>query len=664
MVGQYRVVAPIGRGGQGHVYKAECAGRFFVLKFFQSRLDSPWGELEIDILRHLEHPNVVRVLGYGRWPDPEQGFLYIVMEHVEGLSLEAHVLKHNPSARRATLLLVKAARALGVVHRRRVLHRDVKPDNLMVRAADGEPVWVDFGVGHLEGRTTLPGERRLPPGTPEFVSPEAYRFLREHSEEEQARYHPCVTDEVWAFGVTSYWLLTDVLPFGERGTNPQMVEDIRTRTPRAPHERNPRVPVALSQVCMRMLEKEPGARHEDLDAAADALEAALAGAGEDTSWDEPLLDPDAPESRTTEEIPGKVVDRNTWERLKQEYKAMRPRRGRVRKARHKPPPPEEPLVAEAGAQPGAHAHGADAAPPELAAPVPSPVGRVLQRVRPVLGGVVPVRAGAVAVALALVLACVWAVPSRTASPPAPDPAPAATVESLLPGLQESNPTLDAYLAREVAVSREQSEAGGSAVLFMAPTPAPVVTTMLRKEDSRLKKKEEKPAPKPQREAPGCVPTVKEACVAGICTLLLTGCTSTPQVVRPPPKPADCPPGAVETMKEELGIDIGKKVFVTFPRVGDSKPVTVRESSTVRLTRDLGKLTAGTELSGQLHLGAERVHGRFTLARMPAGKTYPVCLELLQHGTYTRGVERKDVGGPVDSAVVFSSQDVQAVDHFE
>ncbi|WNG60283.1 hypothetical protein F0U59_40430 [Archangium gephyra] len=80
MVGQYRVVGPLGRGGQGLVYKAECAGRFFVLKFFLSRPVDPWGELEFDTLRHLEHPNVVRVLGHGYWPDPERGYLYIVME--------------------------------------------------------------------------------------------------------------------------------------------------------------------------------------------------------------------------------------------------------------------------------------------------------------------------------------------------------------------------------------------------------------------------------------------------------------------------------------------------------------------------------------------------------------------------------------------------------
>jgi len=200
------------------------------------------------------------------------------------------------------------------------------------------------------------------------------------------------------------------------------------------------------------------------------------------------------------------------------------------------------------------------------------------------------------------------------------------------------------------------------------SPAPTSAPMPRDNDTRPKP-QQKPAPRPQRPAPDCVPARQELCLVGLCTVLLTGCTSTPQVVRPPPRPADCPPGAVKTM-EELGIHISKTATVYFPSESAQR-ITVRESTPLLVpikagVNNLGQL-AGSELTGRLYLGPERVYGRFTQARTHTGKTYPVCLELI--GAYTRwgeppGVEREDVGGPADAAVVFSTQYVRAVERFE
>ena len=94
---------------------------------------------------------------------------------------------------------------------------------------------------------------------------------------------------------------------------------------------------------------------------------------------------------------------------------------------------------------------------------------------------------------------------------------------------------------------------------------------------------------------------------------------------------------------------------------------VRQSATVRLAYGgLGKLEAGTDLTGRLFFTADRIHGLFTEAKTEDGTTYPVCLELV--GCSTRwvepgGVERKDVGGPADSAVIFSTKCVRAVEQF-
>ncbi|WP_375767131.1 protein kinase [Archangium gephyra] len=668
LVGQYRVVGPLGEGGQGHVFLAECAGRSCVLKFFRDYPDNPWGELEMDILRHVQHPNVVRVLGHGRWPYPDEGYLYLVMEYVRGQPLLRHALEHNPSARQTATLMREAAGALALVHRQGVLHRDIKPDNLLVRAADGTPVWVDFGVGHLEGRPTLPRWGRLPPGTPEYTSPEAYRFLEENPEK-SARYRPGVADEVWALGVTLYELLTDRLPFGSHMGNPHMVKDIRTRTPLAPHEDNPRVPVALGRVCLHLLEKEPGERLADMEAVAAALEAALAGAGED--WDVPLMDPDAPQVRTTEEIPGQVEDRDSRERFLRHVVAAMPRRGRVRKARGQVPAAavapagqEAPAKQEAPVVPPvmeAPVHAVEGAAALVALPPSSPAGRAPPGPR----------ARALAVTLlvgALVLAGTWALLSRPESGAERPPASASLAAPLPPGEWAGSPTPYPGLVREMAGPDAPSEAGGGAVAPPDSSPAPA-PAMPRETDTRLKP-ENKPAPRPQRPAPGCVPARQELCLVGLCTVLLSGCTSTPQVVRPPPRPADCPPGAVKAM-EELGVHISKTGTAVFPHEPGARPVTVHEFTPMRVpimtgTDNLGQL-AGSELTGRLYLGPERVYGRFTQARKRTGETYPVCLELI--GAYTRwgeppGVEREDVGGPADAAVVFSTQYVRAVERFE
>jgi serine/threonine-protein kinase len=213
--------------------------------------------------------------------------------------------------------------------------------------------------------------------------------------------------------------------------------------------------------------------------------------------------------------------------------------------------------------------------------------------------------------------------------------------------------------REVAAPGEPSESGGGAAPFLTPSPAPTLSTMLREPDTRSKT-EEKSARKPQRQAPGCVPARQEMCLVGLCTVLLTGCTATPQVMRPEPRPADCPPGALEAMKE-LEVRLYDRAGAEFPVEGDAKPVTVRESTPMYMGEPLGKLRA--TLHGRLYIGAERVYGRFTEARM-GGKTYPVCLELFEGFSEKRGAPRKDIGGPADSAVVLSSQEVEAVQHFD
>lgn len=269
----------ISSGSGGTVYRASRDGRAFAVKLVPL---GRRGEREVDALRRVRSPHVVSFRGYSLWPDDEPRFLVLALELVEGRPLDVWALEENPSA----LVLVRQvllplARTLGEVHAAGVAHRDVKEANVVMRSADGLPVLVDFGAAAYEGAPRL--TTLLPPGTPEYRSPEAYRFAREW---EGGPYPFGRGDDLWALGVATYGLLTRELPFGDRH-DPDMVRAILHEAPSAPHALNPRVPPALGALCLRMLEKAPEARLPD----AKALEAALedVAARADDSWDAPLF---------------------------------------------------------------------------------------------------------------------------------------------------------------------------------------------------------------------------------------------------------------------------------------------------------------------------------------------------------------------------------------
>jgi serine/threonine-protein kinase len=171
--------------------------------------------------------------------------------------------------------VLEVARALAVAHEARVVHRDVKEDNILVRAADGQAVLVDFGAGYHEGDATLT-HRMFPPGAPLYRAPEAWAYGWTHRGEARAHYRARPGDDLYALGVVLYRLLTRRYPFGLADDGGVDVEAVLHRAPLPPHLVNPRVPRAVEAVCLRMLEKRPEARYPDAVALCEALEALLA----------------------------------------------------------------------------------------------------------------------------------------------------------------------------------------------------------------------------------------------------------------------------------------------------------------------------------------------------------------------------------------------------
>ena len=647
-VGDYHLVEKLGSGSQGHVYKAEQAGRAYAVKILRGRLSHDRVKREIGILNHLEHPDVVRFIACGYWPDPVIGHSYIVMEFAGGRTLETYASEENPSARRSARIVLDIGLTLGEVLRQGVMHRDLKPDNIIIRDADTRPLLIDFGVGTLAGAPILTTSR-LPPGTIEFRAPEAWRLSREN---DSASYDYGPADELWALGVNFYWLLTDILPFGSREDEEGggLAERILHQRPIAPHLLNPNVPRTLSSICMRMLEKEPAARYASVVEFCAALDAAMAEA--DTSWDVPLCAPDDPDSRTTEEEP--ALDVNDSMRWLPRWQKEKRRRGR--KPPEKAPAPEamekagdaavvpapelvSPPAPQAPASPGDSQATAARVPLRAAGRVPTGLGFL------------PVRTMALELlkrpALVLGIAAVVlgaALFARSLSAP-PLATPLATSS-------EVATTRQAESSHEVAPSSKPLDppTGEGVEPTMGSISAPVMITMLHKDDSS-----EKPQKKKVLGRAGKVLATGLVCKA------LTGCP-TPQQVRPTPEPEPCPAGAVETMKT-LGLDIGNEHSAHFAVATEPGYITVQEGeTTMRLILEWGKLPQKTLLSGRLLFGDGRVYGRLTEAKVPGGETFKVCLEVrdVEGG---RGTLREPDGGP-ERARLFATVTVRAVSSFE
>lgn len=279
VVAGFTIEGLLATGSFGTVYKARRDGRPFAIKLVSL---APRGNREVEALRRMRHPNVVGFHGYGLWPEEQPHSLVLALELVEGLPLDQWVQEVNPTALDLVgRVLLPLALTLADVHALGVVHRDVKEANILVRQSDGLPVLVDFGAAGIEGAPRL--TQWLPPGTAEYRSPETLRFAREWEGEP---YPVGPGEDLWALGVVTYILLTRTLPFGDRH-DPGMVRAILEKTPRAPDERNPRVPPALSELCMRMLEKEPEDRYADARTLAEALSTVWSQA--DRSWRVPLF---------------------------------------------------------------------------------------------------------------------------------------------------------------------------------------------------------------------------------------------------------------------------------------------------------------------------------------------------------------------------------------
>ena len=270
-IGPYEVTRTMATGGMGIVYEARpCAERRGDLlrmgidrvavkvarlgalelerherKVLMARIDREFQTLLG--LTKLDHPNVVSVFDWG-WEDSVP---YYVMEVVDGVTL-GEALAERPRVGQAIHLFAQLCGAVAFLHHGGICHRDLKPSNVMVRASDGSPVLIDFGICLPPTERTLTGPGELL-GTPAYLSPE---YAAHWLNPDQTRpYVAAPTDDVWALGVMLYELLTGELPWRTPpGQRERLLREILTVRPPHPSDVYSRAPRALGDVAMQMLE--------------------------------------------------------------------------------------------------------------------------------------------------------------------------------------------------------------------------------------------------------------------------------------------------------------------------------------------------------------------------------------------------------------------------
>ena len=253
--GRYQIIEELGIGGRGRVYKAYDLDleEKVALKLIKPEIAADENTIqrfrnELKIARKIAHKNVCRMFDLGKEGDN----YYISMEYVSGEDLKSTVRRVGPlSTGKAIFIAKQVCHGLSEAHRQGIIHRDLKPQNIMIDR-EGNVRVMDFGIARSMEAKGLT-EDGLVMGTPEYMAPEQVEGRKADKR-----------SDIYSMGVILYELMTGQVPFD--GLTPMSVASKHlTKRPREPRELNSQVPINLSEVIMRCMEKEKGRRYQNIE---------------------------------------------------------------------------------------------------------------------------------------------------------------------------------------------------------------------------------------------------------------------------------------------------------------------------------------------------------------------------------------------------------------
>jgi formylglycine-generating enzyme required for sulfatase activity/serine/threonine protein kinase len=449
--GPYRIVEPLGRGGMAWVYKAyePALDRYIALKVLQPESPSPtFGERfrrEAKVIARLEHRHIIPIHAFGI----DEDVPWMAMRLVQGGTLSTLLGSGAVERRRAVAILRECAEALDHAHRQGVLHRDVKPQNILLDQ-DGHVYLADFGIAKLVEDSVALTRTGVVAGTPHYMSPEQ---ARAENVDHRA--------DIYALGVIAYELFAGRVPFTADSSIAVLLKHVSAPVPvPSPSEVPPRLCVPV----LKALAKNPDDRWPTATAFVKALEAALA---EPETGDVPTVEIDLASETPTTELPAAALagiaappDPAAPEppaALATPTPIVRPE-----------PAPSEPAASHA--EPGSPKTAPAAEPTATGAAVTAPT-----RPRPSVPIALIVAAAAIAIGITLLLyLVVW---RPTPAIPAPE---VAVLPSASPGAPAALPTAPPTAVSETASPAKVAPSPGAhparATLLPAATPAPLPTS--------------------------------------------------------------------------------------------------------------------------------------------------------------------------------------------